>query len=133
MTSDLCLLLRELHVVKDAEDDSEEVVPPVLLEGEAVALHDLEHDRETSVRDKDKRLTHQSSCFRLRTSWINQYLINAAHPYLNTLQTVLHFKTTTHLIIFKQPSLYLIFVIIWPKNDRPINYTMDVCSNKITL
>jgi len=50
VTSDLRLLLRELHVVEDAEDDPEEVVPPVLLEGEAVALHDLEHDREPSGR-----------------------------------------------------------------------------------
>lgn len=49
MTSDLRLLLRQLHVVEDAEDDPEEVVPPVLLEGVAVALHDLEHDGEASV------------------------------------------------------------------------------------
>lgn len=53
MNSDLCLLLRELHVVKDAEDDSEEVVPPVLLECVAVALHDLKHDSETSVRSEE--------------------------------------------------------------------------------
>ena len=52
VTSDLCLLLGELHVVKDAEDDPEEVVPPMLLEGLTVALHDLKHDRETSVRRK---------------------------------------------------------------------------------
>lgn len=57
VTSDLCLLLGELHVVKDAEDDSEEVVPPMLLEGVAVALHNLEHDRETPVGGKDKRFT----------------------------------------------------------------------------
>ena len=53
VSSDLCLLLRELHVVKDAEDDSEEVVPPVVLEGVAVTLHDLKHDCETSVRSKE--------------------------------------------------------------------------------
>lgn len=52
MTSDLRLLLRELHVVKDAEDDSEEVVPPVLLKGVTVALHDLEHDSEASVETR---------------------------------------------------------------------------------
>lgn len=49
VTSDLCLLLGQLHVVEDAEDDPEEVVPPVLLEGVAVALHDLEHDGEASA------------------------------------------------------------------------------------
>lgn len=52
MTSDLCLLLRELHVVKDPEDDSKEVVPPVFLECVPVTLHDLKHDGETSVRGK---------------------------------------------------------------------------------
>lgn len=62
VTSDLCLLLRELHVVKDAEDDSEEVVPPVLLESVTVTLHDLKHDCEASVRGKDKQFTHQSGC-----------------------------------------------------------------------
>lgn len=56
--SDLCLLLRELHVVKDAEDDSEEVVPPVLLERVTVTLHDFKHDCETSVRSKHKHQTH---------------------------------------------------------------------------
>lgn len=49
VTSDLRLLFGQLHVVEDAEDDPEEVVPPVLLEGVAVALHDLEHDSEASV------------------------------------------------------------------------------------
>lgn len=52
VTSDLRLLLRELHVVEDAEDDSEEVVPPVLLESVTVALHDLEHDGEASVNTR---------------------------------------------------------------------------------
>ena len=46
LTADLCLLLRELHVVEDSEDDPEEVVPPVLLKGVAVALHDLKHHRQ---------------------------------------------------------------------------------------
>lgn len=54
VTSDLCLLLGELHVVKDAEDDSEEVVPPVLLKGVAVTLHDLKHDCEPPVGSKDE-------------------------------------------------------------------------------
>lgn len=62
MTSDLSLLLRELHVVKDAEDNSEEVVPPVLLEGVAITLHDLKHDCETSARSTDKQFSHQSCC-----------------------------------------------------------------------
>lgn len=57
-TSDLCLLLRELHVVEDAEDDSEEVMPPVLLEGVTVTLHDLKHDCEASVRSKGKQFMH---------------------------------------------------------------------------
>lgn len=52
MNSDLCLLLGQLHVVKYAEDDSEQVVPPVLLESVAVALHNLKHDRETSAKEK---------------------------------------------------------------------------------
>lgn len=50
--ADLRLLLRQLHVVEDAEDDPEEVVPPVLLKGVTVAFHDLEHDGETSVQKK---------------------------------------------------------------------------------
>lgn len=62
MTSDLCLLLGELHVVKDAEDDSEEVVPPMLLESVAITLHDLKHDCETSVRSKDKQFACQCEC-----------------------------------------------------------------------
>lgn len=45
--SDLRLLLGQLHVVEDAKDDPEQVVPPVLLESVAVALHNLEHDCET--------------------------------------------------------------------------------------
>lgn len=61
VNSDLRLLLRQLHVVEDAEDDSEEVVPPVLLEGVAVTLHDLEHDGETSVRRQGQK-RHQSCC-----------------------------------------------------------------------
>lgn len=72
MTSDLCLLLRELHVVKDAEDDSEEVVPPMLLEGVAVTLHDLKHDCETSVRSKDKQLHHSN---KEGTTWDHRHYI----------------------------------------------------------
>ena len=60
MTSDLCLLLRQFHVVKDAEDDPEEVMPPVLLEGVAITLHDLKHDCETSAKSKDIR--YQTYC-----------------------------------------------------------------------
>lgn len=59
MESDLGLLLWKLHVVEDAEDDPEEVVPPVLLKGVSVTLHDLKHDGETSVRTK-KVKTRQS-------------------------------------------------------------------------
>lgn len=44
----LRLLLREFHVVKNSEHDSEQVLPPVLFKGVAIALHDLEHDREAS-------------------------------------------------------------------------------------
>lgn len=57
MTSDLRLLLGELHVVKDAEDDSEEVVPPVLFKGVAVTLHDLKHDREPSEGNKEEQFS----------------------------------------------------------------------------
>lgn len=39
----LSLLLRELHVVKDPEDDSEQVLPPVFLKGVPVGLHHLKH------------------------------------------------------------------------------------------
>lgn len=49
MNSDLRLLLWEFHIVEDTEDDSEEVVPPVLLKGVAVTFHDLKHDREASA------------------------------------------------------------------------------------
>lgn len=60
VTSDLRLLLGEFHVVKDAEDNPEEVVPPVFLKGVAVALHDLKHDCETSVTSKDKQFRRQA-------------------------------------------------------------------------
>lgn len=44
----LRLLLREFHIVKNPEHDSEQVLPPVLFKGVTVALHDLKHDRESS-------------------------------------------------------------------------------------
>lgn len=50
--SDLRLLLWQLHVVKNAEDDPEEILPPVPLKGVSVALHDLEHDCEASVKSR---------------------------------------------------------------------------------
>lgn len=39
----LSLLLRQLHVVKDPEDDSEQVLPPVFLEGVPIGLHHFKH------------------------------------------------------------------------------------------
>lgn len=57
VTSDLRLLLRKFHVVENAEDNSEEVVPPVLLKGVAVTLHDLKHHCKTSARGNDKQET----------------------------------------------------------------------------
>lgn len=50
--SDLCLLLWQLHIVKDAEHDPEEILPPVPLKGVSVALHDLEHDGEAPVKSR---------------------------------------------------------------------------------
>lgn len=40
----LSLLLGQLHVIEDPEDDSEQVLPPVLLESVPVRLHHLKHD-----------------------------------------------------------------------------------------
>jgi hypothetical protein len=40
-------LLREFHVVKNSKHDSEQVLPPVLCKGVAIALHNLKHDRES--------------------------------------------------------------------------------------
>lgn len=48
----LRLLLREFHVVKNPEHDSEQVLPPVLFKGVAIALHDLEHHCEPSGGNK---------------------------------------------------------------------------------
>lgn len=45
----LCLLLGQLHVVKDPEDYPEQVLPPVLLEGVSVGLHDLKHHCQAPV------------------------------------------------------------------------------------
>ena len=45
----LDLSLGQLHVVEDAENDVEELLPPLDLERVAVGLHDLEHDRQASV------------------------------------------------------------------------------------
>lgn len=50
--SHLRLLLRELHVVEDAEDDAEKVVPPVLFKGVSVALHNLKHHSQTPVTER---------------------------------------------------------------------------------
>lgn len=47
--ADLHLLLRQLHMIKNAEDNPEEILPPVPLKGVAVALHDLEHYCEASA------------------------------------------------------------------------------------
>lgn len=41
--ADLGLLLGQLHVVENPEDDSEQVLPPVLLKGVSVGLHHFEH------------------------------------------------------------------------------------------
>lgn len=41
--ADLGLLLGQLHVVEDPEDDSEQVLPPVFLEGVSVSLHHFKH------------------------------------------------------------------------------------------
>ena len=40
-------MLRQLHVVEDAEQDLEEVLPPVLAVRHAVGLNDLEHDGQS--------------------------------------------------------------------------------------
>lgn len=42
----LSLLLWELHVVKDPEDDSEQVLPPVFLKRVPVGLHHFKHHRQ---------------------------------------------------------------------------------------
>lgn len=46
----LSLLLRQLHVVKDPEDDSEQVLPPVFFEGVPIGLHHLKHHCQPPVR-----------------------------------------------------------------------------------
>lgn len=61
LESDLGLLLGKLHVVEDAEDDPEEVVPPVLLKGVSVTLHDLKHDGEASVQIKNMKRRQDGS------------------------------------------------------------------------
>lgn len=63
--SDLCLLLWQLHIVKDAEDDPEEILPPVPLKGVSVALHDLKHDCEASGKSRQTFLKfdqHWTKC-----------------------------------------------------------------------
>ena len=42
----LSLLLRQLHVVKDPEDDPEQVLPPVFLKGVSIGLHHFKHHCE---------------------------------------------------------------------------------------
>lgn len=46
------LLLRELHVVEYSKDDAKEIMPPVLLKGVSVTLHDLKHDGQTPETHK---------------------------------------------------------------------------------
>ena len=48
MTSHLCFLFRQFHVVKDSEDDFKQIHPPSLQESVPVALHYLKHHRQTS-------------------------------------------------------------------------------------
>lgn len=64
--SDLRLLLWQLHIVEDAEDDPEEILPPVPLKGVSVALHDLEHDREASVKGRHTRFKCHCSQHKIR-------------------------------------------------------------------
>lgn len=40
----LCLLLWQFHIVKDSENNSKQVLPPVLLVSVAICLHYLKHD-----------------------------------------------------------------------------------------
>lgn len=42
----LGLLLRKLHVVKNPEDNSEQVLPPVFLKGVPIGLHHFKHHRQ---------------------------------------------------------------------------------------
>lgn len=51
----LRLLLWQLHIVKNPEHDSEQVLPPVLFKGVAIALHDLEHDCESPGENEARR------------------------------------------------------------------------------
>lgn len=39
----LSLLLWELHIVKDPEDNSKQILPPVFLKGVPIGLHHFEH------------------------------------------------------------------------------------------
>lgn len=81
MTSDLCLLLGELHVVEDAEDDPEEVVPPVLLEGLTVTLHDLKHDGQTPAGSiRASAASHTSRCCTRLTSGLEIRHITCTGP-----------------------------------------------------
>lgn len=55
----LSLLLRQLHVVKDPENDSEQILPPVFLKGVPVGLHHFKHHCETPGT-RAHRHTHKS-------------------------------------------------------------------------
>ena len=51
-------LFRQFHVVKDAEDDAEEVTPPVTLEGLPISFHDLKHHSQTPGTQPTQTLLH---------------------------------------------------------------------------
>lgn len=52
LLSDLCLLLWELHIVKNAEHNPEEILPPMPLKCVSISLHDLKHYCEASVKSR---------------------------------------------------------------------------------
>lgn len=53
----LGLLLRKLHVVKNPEDNSEQVLPPVFLKGVPIGLHHFKHHRQPPGKCAHKHTT----------------------------------------------------------------------------
>lgn len=73
----LSLLLRQLHVVKDPKNNSEQVLPPVFLKGVSVGLHHFKHHRQPPGK-----------CTHTHTHVLLQLTLSLAHNVFYISQTL---------------------------------------------
>ena len=94
----LGLLLRQLHVVKDPEDNSEQVLPPVFLKGVPVGLHHFKHHCQPPGKCAHTQThTHRFALSLVRLLTF-AFLQHAVHFYLaDTCRAAALYRTWTCL------------------------------------